>query len=161
MFFSDNCLKLGEVAKKQRWLLVSFFIFGIVSVIVVAMRMYVDDQFSFYSLFKRVIGALFVRGTFYGNSALWFLLTLFIVKLLYFYIHTKVSDYFIVIVTFFILLLNFGLKQQNATINFMLSIPDYLYNSISGLMFYALGHVFKKNNTVQKYLFLHSVFMFY
>lgn len=108
---------------------------------------------------KTAIWINVVRGSFIGNSALWFLFTFFIVKLFYELIHRKVKDEIIATIAFLTLIINYGLKCLLPSYSSLLSVPEYFYNSVSGIMFYALGHLLSKRQYEAK-VFVVSILLY-
>lgn len=95
-----------------------------------------DVQSTFFLFLKEII----LFGSFRGNSAVWFLLTLFVVRNLYNYLYLKgLSKKNIAIASFLLIVLVLLLKN-GIHYNF-LYYPRIVYNSILGVFFYSIGHL--------------------
>lgn len=135
--------KAGEslhsvVSKSFHRLIVPYIIFSLIGVFFywldlrlqgpVGMRWFVGQNFRF----------LFHRGTFYGNLPLWFLLTLFLVRLLFnWLVRFRYTD---IILALLILTLYFLRYLDVLGIGHRLIFPYWLYNTIIGLAYYWLGY---------------------
>jgi fucose 4-O-acetylase-like acetyltransferase len=140
MFYNDKPFK--EVVKKGfHTLIIPFLSIGLISLIISFIRNVFIIGSSVYAYFRMVGVAIVLHGGIPGNSALWFLTTLFFVRILYCVMHNRIHDGFIMLITFVILLLNFVLKSKYVFLTPYLSLPDYLYNSLSGLFFFSAGHL--------------------
>ena len=140
MFYNGKPLK--EVVKKGfHSLIIPFLSIGLISLVISFIRNVIILGGGIFDWFKMVGVAIALHGGIPGNSALWFLTTLFFVRILFCVLHKGVHDGFIMLITFVVLILNFVLKNRYTHLLSYLSIPDYLYNSLSGLFFFSAGHL--------------------
>lgn len=119
-------------------LLRPFFIFSLIGHFFYCIHIYLSESCDFFSSSDYLITPvkqIIIEGACLGNSALWFLLTLFFVKVIYNILSALwIKDIYIIV--FFV---------ACAYIMNLLSLdkPLYMANICSGLVFYTLGHLLK------------------
>lgn len=150
MFYKNQSIK--QVWDRKCSLLKPFIIFGLIGLLTYYGRNY--DRISFGSFVKQPLATLLLSGTFCGNSALWFLLTLFLVKCLYSVLSPRLSNTATLLTSLFLTLGIIYLKNR-----LDLKYPEYLYNSIAGLLFYSAG-VELKTHQFDKTVFYISLLLF-
>lgn len=124
-------------------LIIPYIGFFIISTIVYFIRFYVENEnLDFMTLLKIVIFNLFISGSAPGNSAIWFLLAMFFSKLMYVYLSKHFNHNVIVIGAITVLMVNFYLRQSFPD-SILLKWPEYIYCSISALLFYTIGSLMK------------------
>ena len=87
MFYKKRQIK--EVVNRNSRLLKCFVTFGLIGLFTYYGRNY--DNLSVNTIIKQPMATLLLSGTFCGNTALWFLLTLFLVKCLYSLLDLKLN----------------------------------------------------------------------
>lgn len=85
-------------------------------------------SYCFYSI---------VDGCHISNIPIWFLLTLFFVKVLFFMINRATSSFFLWVLICLLPLFLIGFLKQNFS---LFITPLWLYNTISGLFFFSVGY---------------------
>lgn len=137
--FAKTDESLHSVVRKSfHRLIVPYIIFSLIGVFFywldlrlqgpVGMRWFVNQNFRF----------LFHRGTFYGNLPLWFLLTLFLVRLLFnWLVRFRYTDIILALLILTLYLLRY---LDVLGIGHRLLYPYWLYNTIIGLAYYWLGY---------------------
>lgn len=155
-FYKSGVFYNGKSAKEQ-WnnrnkLLVPYFFWGVLGIFTYYLRNIEDLDLS--KLIVQPVMSLFFYGTFEGNSALWFLLSLLIVKCTYPLLILKMKNWQIVALTLIITIGIVITKVNNITI-----FPEYLNNSIAGLLFYVIG-VEMRDEQYNKKIFSLSALIF-
>ena len=117
-------------------LLVPFVVFTIVGHLVECTLDLVVGKFSWLHFLFGPIKYALLRGTDWGNLPLWFLLSLFIVQLLYALLCRRLRDGWICLLGFVVACL---------TYHFGLTKPLYVANVGLGLLAYSMGHYLKDN----------------
>ena len=140
---------IRDASKK---LLCPFVVFSLVGQIVYGIHVYLngDSKFAIFSDYLIIpMKEILWEGSCFGNSALWFLVSLFVVKLIYnIFSGMRIKDvYIIVSLGCIAFLMNM----------YSINKPLYMANICSGMAFYSIGHLFKEcqyNNI----LFVVSIF---
>jgi fucose 4-O-acetylase-like acetyltransferase len=141
MFYHANSNQV-EYKKMFRRLIVPFFIFSLIGTPINIIRMAVHGDLDFIQIVKSIFGVFFL-GSFPGNLPLWFLLSLFIVKLLFNYIYTKTIMRSIKITIIFCVSCIFLLYNVLSSVNGGVRLPYYISNISSGLAFFSLGYLLR------------------
>lgn len=137
---------VGKVVKKSfRRLILPFIVFTIIGeTIKLAINLYLIDESAFYIIKRNILfaGIAIIKfGSSMGNLALWFLPTLFSVRVIY-NLLKRTKIYFLIPLLCSIAPLMFFLDLKS---------PYYLANISSGLFFYAMGDLcrnFKYKNVI-------------
>ncbi|MBQ0075451.1 MAG: acyltransferase family protein [Prevotella sp.] len=120
-----------------------FITFSIVGWCVHSIFMYIQHEHNFVHYFATPIKELLMCGSIQGNLALWFLLSLYFVNILYtFCINKKVNKHVILI---FCVIIACILYEAG------IIYPYYLANTILGLAFYCAGNMYAKKQYEVKY----------
>lgn len=133
-------------------LLCPFVIFSLMGQIVYGIHVYLNGDRNFAGFGDYLINPMreiLWEGSCFGNSALWFLVSLFVVKVVYNKIaRMRIKDaYIIVVFACTAFLMNM----------YSISKPLYMANICSGMAFYSIGHFIKEYQYNNK-LFLASIF---
>ena len=91
------------------------------------------DQFSFDVLFDLFNGKEF----FTYSGAVWFLVCLFNINIIYYYINKITNRWYVIFVALFISVVGYSLSVYS------IDLPYFFDSSLSLLVFFALGHYFK------------------
>lgn len=132
MYFRKADYK-SYLKKNVKHLLIPFFWFSLIGTLfywadLIALK---DFNWLHYILFLKVV----LNGSVPGNTALWFLISLFLVKMIYNLTYTKVQS-------FVIMLSALGIAYLCSFLN--IDSPKYLANASSGLVFFTIGHMLKE-----------------
>lgn len=130
MFYKKRHIK--EVVNRNSRLLKCFVIFGLIGLFTYYCRNY--DNLSVNTIIKQPVATLLLSGTFCGNTALWFLLTLFLVKCLYSLLDLKLNHRAVLLIALILTIVILSFKTR-----FNLKYSEYMYNLMAGLLFYSAG----------------------
>lgn len=148
MFFKKTSLNLRLKQDISR-LLKPFAFFSFIGLIIYWIDLIIaqNNNLDYYTYFIRQI---FSSGFITANSPLWFLFSLFLVRLVYTSLHEKVNDYLILITSFLIAFICY---------KYSITIPKYLANSAIGMVFFICG---KKMRILQynRIIFLVAIFIY-
>ena len=154
-FFKSGMFNKGqslrEVWNHRQNILKPFVVFGLLGLLTYYGRNY--DSLSVGTLVKQPLATLLLSGTFCGNYALWFLLTLFLVKCLHAGLAPRIGNRAIVFAT---LLISISILYFKIILG--LKYPEYLYNTVAGLLFYSAGIELKKRQFDSVVLFVAAIF---
>lgn len=90
VFFKQRPIKY-ELNKNFRRLIIPFIVFSIIGTILLWIKQCIRGELSLGSFFSPIKGII-IQGATPGNLALWFLLSLYIVRLLFLLIYNKLSS---------------------------------------------------------------------
>lgn len=90
MFFKSRPMK-EEIQKSFRRLMIPYIDFSIIGTVLLWGKLLVSNEFSYRSILSS-IKSLLVAGAVPGNLALWFLLSLFIVRILFSWFHMHICS---------------------------------------------------------------------
>ncbi len=124
MFYKERCFK-DEIILGLKKLLIPALSFSIIGYVC-----YISINHLCFSL-SQELNAFYLFGAFHGNIPLWFLFSLFVIKIIYHFsqkYHIK---------SYLIIFFSLGLFFLNKAIGFR---PYWTYYIPLGLLFYALGH---------------------
>lgn len=140
MFYNPNKdLKTTFVVSIKR-LILPYIIFLIIGQVVIGLRLYLDGDLHI-NIITRTISDIIKLGSSYGNSPLWFLFSLFFVRLIFASIKGSLSSIICITVI--------GLFGAYLSYNLEIKTPLYLGNILLGAFFYGLGYLMnllKKTN---------------
>ena len=144
---------IGDTIKKGiRHLIKPFIIFSLVGWLVIVV---VPGMFLFHRdigfLVNDTIRHFLFDGSIRGNYALWFLLSLFIVKCIFSILNNIHVPIFIIVAT--------GSVFAFAHNRYLYNMPVYLGNISNGLLFYSLGYLMRKAQ-YQRYMLITSLAVF-
>lgn len=124
---------------KDGWkrLMIPYIVFTLIGSVFLWLPMIVNGSFRFSQAIISSFRDIIELGSAYGNLALWFLLSLFVVRILFAVIQTRVSRKSLWLTIALPIL--FHLFKGNVNIDF----PFYCSNILSGLAFYTLGFLLK------------------
>jgi len=167
MFFKSG-LETREVARKGwKTLVVPFLVFGGIGIILQAVKWHVFGDMTLEDAWNFQVRRIFLMGSFEGSNPLWFLLSLFFVKVIFNYLRNKnipVGVILGVCVTFVMAnwltkvelgsldavkvsgadgIVKMG-KTVKPAITCLLEFPRYLYNVPCGMIFYCCGTLLKE-----------------
>lgn len=140
-FFFKSGMFVKEIPIKNvivsgfKKLLVPYFLFSIFGYIAYVIQQVIISDISVDSMFIDPAITLLFTGSVLGNLPLWFLLALFLDKVLWqIFIKLKLNNYIIALLSFIICFGGYlgGIK-----------IPFYLWFTFSGLFFYSMGDFFR------------------
>lgn len=149
MFFCYNPETQCEIKKNAKKLLIPFFWFSLIGLFFFYIELIISNDYNWLHYISFPY-SLLLSGSISANSPLWFLSTLFIVKVSYNLLNNLLPIHIILSISVGIALLCFFLG---------LSRPFYLANSAVGLFFYSLGHKFK-DLQYQKIVVIISIIVF-
>lgn len=135
--------KVGEsqhsvVSKSFHRLIIPYIIFSLIGVFFYWLDLRLQGPVGIRWFVVRNVRFLLQKGTFYGNLPLWFLLTLFLVRLLFnWLVRYRYAD---IILVLLILTLYLFRYLNVLGIGYRLLYPYWLYNTIIGLAYYWLGY---------------------
>ena len=143
LFFKSRPLK-DELHKSFRRLINPYIYFSIIGTLLLWVKMGINGDLALRSLLSPIKNIIFF-GSAQGNLALWFLLSLFVVKLSFSFIHTKISlanvrfiKYLWVGVLCIWCLLFIPVYYLLAMNN--IKYPLWLSNISSGMLFFTIGY---------------------
>lgn len=140
MFHKSTDMKT-MITKCAHRLLVPFVVFSIIGQIIYSIKI-IAEQEPIHNL--NFIKTVLFQGAFPGNLALWFLLTLFAVKVIYNYLRlNNIPSYFIIISSFLITICFHFIPFR---------VPYYFANFFSGMFFYTLGYSLREKQFTFKIL---------
>ena len=133
MFYKNQ--SADKVIKKCfRKLIIPFLIFSIIGEIFDIIRILsIGAQWNIISGIKTIIGSLLKTGAIFGNYPLWFLPSLFAVRIIYNCLNKTKRHESLWLLLIIPILLFYTVKIAH------IELPYYLYNVPTGLMFYMLG----------------------
>lgn len=158
-FYKPKPLK--EVVKDSyKRLLVPFCVFSFLGHLLYCLCLYLKGDSNIIHYTLSFIKAILFSGASQGNQPIWFLLSLFIVRIVYSYITArKVPAHIIAILALTISCLLHELIPYLSTPDEGFGIPLYFLNSTSGIFFYAMG-VILRNKQYSGGVILSSVFIY-
>lgn len=146
VFFKQRPIKY-ELNKNFRRLIIPFIVFSIIGTILLWIKQCIRGELSLGSFFSPIKGII-IQGATPGNLALWFLLSLYIVRLLFLLIYNKLSSNHCI--SFKIL---WGgilgcLCTAFIPVHYLLELnhiryPLWLSNISSGILFFTIGYIFR------------------
>lgn len=132
MFHSDNDL----LKRSIRRLLMPWCVFTLIGIVV---KFLIDTSYNFRTIIVEILWG----GASSGNTALWFLLSLFICRIIFsLCIKTHMSPFLLVVIS---LILAFTHNMSS------ISLPYYFGNIPLGLAFYSLGLGLKDKQYLDKF----------
>lgn len=133
MFYKNQ--SADKVIKKCfRKLIIPFLIFSIIGEIFDIIRILsIGAQWDIISGIKTIIGSLLKTGAIFGNYPLWFLPSLFAVRIIYNCLNMRKKHECLWLLLIIPIVLFYTVKIAH------IELPYYLYNVPTGLMFYMLG----------------------
>lgn len=149
MFY--RCESLKSIINGGGKLLYPFCCFGLVGHILECLRLWQDGVNQLGPYIVTPVMQLVKQGSFYGNLPLWFLLTLFIVKVL----ACRYCQYrnWAIVVAIVVIFLSFLLNRID------LEYPYYLSNVLSGMFFYTMGCLLRQKQ-YSKMILLTSIIIY-
>ena len=153
MMFKDRPTK-EVISSSFKRLLVPYMAFSVIGCAIMALQQWVlgHDPFSMWFL-KHEIEWLLANSTFFPTQACWFLLTLFVVRVVYSRLHKNTIALPIIVISVSIILgwliYEFSVKDNIyyalgiGNRSYKLQIPFYIGNMFHGLAFYTLGYWLK------------------
>jgi hypothetical protein len=135
MFFRRKPIKKIAIEGWKK-LIVPYIVFSIVGQLVFAIMDSMSGKNDWMLFAKATIRIPVHQGAVAGNAPLWFLLTLFLVRIIYNILPNNKRVYWIMI----------ALSGLLSFILYLIAFSDYFYigNTLLGLFFYGLGHKFFK-----------------
>ena len=155
MFYKERTNK--DVAKQGvAKLLTPWIVFSVISVLLLSWPRIIEV--GILDCTKETIKSFIVLGTPSQNVSLWFLLTLFFVKLISnFFVIKGIKPFFLLLLSLLLALLFFFLRRYSEE-SPILRYPEYLYNTITGICFFSAGFVLKERQ-FSKTIVLISLFI--
>lgn len=129
MFFKKNSDWREQLRKDAHHLLIPFLVFSAIGQIFLWINLFAkgDMNWLHYVSFPKW---LLLNGSIPANSPLWFLLSLFIVKIIYNVVSNRISNIYIIVIALGVAFID----------NYSgIYAPYYLANSALGLVFFILG----------------------
>ena len=123
MYYKDRCFK-DELLSGLKKLIIPALFFSFIGYLCYLLINHLDFSIS------QEIDAFYLFGAFHGNIPLWFLFSLFAVRLLYLFLQKCHIN------SFFIIIISLGLFYLDKTIGFR---PYWTYYIPLGLLFYSIG----------------------
>lgn len=149
MFHKEKSVKQVLVQEKNH-LLYPFVIFSFVGVVVKDIQLLIVGDKNWIHYVLSPLKQLVLNGSVGGNLALWFLLSLFLVKLVVSCLQRKISIIIIAVVS---IIISFVLQFD------IVDTPMYIANTASGVFFYCMGN-FLKQRQYQSSFFLSSLVVY-
>ena len=150
-FKSGMFYRPGETSEVARhgWkkLVVPFLVFSGIGIILQCIKWKITGDLTLEYAWKFQVRRIFLMGSFEGSNPLWFLLSLFFVKVIFSWLRNhgvKVGLILGFCVTF--LMANWLIKVEvgpKSPVMPLLEFPRYLYNVPCGMIFYCCGHLLK------------------
>lgn len=146
MFFRRCSIK-KQVKRSYKRLIEPFIYFSIIGTGILWILYAVGGKLTAMRMIKSIV-AIVMYGSFPGNLALWFLLSLFFVRIIFNYFYIKINGCsskaikLMWICVFLIICLQF-IPLYYIRKQYQLPIPYYFFNVSSGLSFYTLGYILK------------------
>jgi len=139
-FFTDKKTNVIAVSGFKR-LMIPYIVFSLIGHCLWCVHLTLTDDFSLRTVLLFPLLEVLKYGAVKGNLALWFLLSLFCVRVLFSVIVKKVNS-IVVFIVFAII---------STILNVLdLTIPDYCENIPAGLMFFSAGFVMKERQYHKK-----------
>lgn len=133
-FWKENTIE-NVIRQGYKRLIKPFIIFSIIGHLLYCVQLYIEKDYYWGHYILSPFKALLRYGCVIGNEPLWFLLSLFIIRILYTLIKNYKISFFLVI----ILCLLIG-----STCNYLdITEPRYLGNVATGLLFYSVGNLWQ------------------
>lgn len=130
--------QLSVVSKSFHRLIVPYIIFSLIGVFFYWLDLRLQGPVGMRWFVVRNVRFLLQRGTFYGNLPLWFLFTLFLVRLIFnLLVRYRYTDIILALLILTLYLLRY---LDVLGIGGHLFYPFWLYNTIMGLAYYWLGY---------------------
>ena len=147
MFYKPNDT-ITVIKKGWKRLIIPYIIYSLLGSCVLCVKLIVSNEFILQNFVITFFSSLVKTGSVPGNLPLWFLFSLFIVRILYNFVHNKLGQKYIwAIISITIILWIFS--------NYVHSIlPMYVLNISTGLFFYLLGNKLKNIHCNWKIVFL-------
>lgn len=136
MFFKPDSNDI-IIRKSSKRLLVPYVIYTILGTIVLCITLLIFDEFDLTCFVITFFSSALKTGSVPGNLPLWFLLSLFLVRIIYNAFYNKFRDKTIWLFIAIPILLKTISERMNVY------LPLYMFNVSSGLFFYLLGHKLK------------------
>ena len=149
--FSANHPGGGRTGYYLRKYIRPFAIYGLIGWLIKGIVKCVGEDCSVYAFLKYTLKAFVLHGSVHGNGALWFLLTLFFVRLAADYVLPKVHPLVVALVCMLIAAAHYCLADSHT--------PWYFGNFFSGLCFFSLGNYFRKHEQ-NKYVVIAAIVVF-
>lgn len=146
MFFRNRPVK-EEIKKSFRRLIVPYIVFTIVGTTLLWIKQIIEGDLSFNSLMTPLY-TIIKYGAAPGNLALWFLPSLFVVRVLFVFIYRKIGLSYsfkrklLWGGVFMILILSY-IPLSYSKESFGIKYPLYFSNISSGLMYYWIGYTLR------------------
>lgn len=136
-------------------LLIPYIVWGGWGFITHYLQPFVAGDISVSYAFLTGLKTIVLSGKIVGNSAIWFLLSLFMVRLLWHFL-VKIDRIIVVVITIVITtVIIISIKQDCSAMLY----PEYLYNTFLGLTFFSIGALLKESQN-HKILFCTSVIVY-
>lgn len=147
-FFKSGMFYNGKNASQQwKKFFIPFILWGIMGLLTYYLRDI--SSLGLSRLILQPAKTLLLSGIFEGNIALWFLLSLFLVRWVYPVLLKFLKNWHIIALSGLLTIVLLELKQY---IHITYTYPEYFYNSLVGLFFYALGVEMRENQYNNKVL---------
>lgn len=159
-FFRVKPLK-QVVSDSYKRLIVPFIIFSILGHLLYCLSLYLQNDYNFIHYTFSFVKAIIFGGCSQGNQPLWFLLSLFFVRVCFsFLVNRKIPIYLIAIATLlFSCLMHELLSVRIQLAGTDIGIPKYVFTTISGMFFYSVGYLLKEKQYLGG-VFLVSILIF-
>lgn len=145
MYHRPSTLR-DAVRKGASKFLYPFVVYTVIGQVFYLFRLYVTDDLTFRHAFLSPIGTILLSGTTSANAPLWFLLSLFLVKVIAVSITRRGIALAVMVAS-----LSVGVVFN--VVHFEITPPHYVINSMVGLSFYCAGYLFRQHQ------FSNSVFI--
>lgn len=147
-------ISINETIKKgAKRFLVPFICFSIIGWTLDSIIIIIEGKASFFSLFIKPFAQIVYLGSSGGNWPLWFLLSLYFVKILASLVHYSKSKIVYAICAIITITIPFLMNY------FKIEKFIWIANTLNGFLFYWLGYKFKEKQFSNVY-FIFSVFLF-
>lgn len=155
MFFHKDIDVLIEIKKGFYRLIIPFIKWSVIGWFIYCLRICIegDDMWMHYVLTP--LKSLILSGSVSGNPPLWFLLTLFLVRVSSCFILKIKNQFALFILMAMCLLTAYILNKINCRF-----VPLYFANSLTGLFFFVSGYCLKEEQQSSRILFLSSLILY-
>lgn len=139
MFFQPND---NIVIIKKGWerLMMPYIIYSLLGTCVLCVKLIISKEFDFQSFVITFFSSIIKTGSVPGNLPLWFLLSLFIVRIVYNASYNKLGNKYIWCILILPVLIKIVFDFTK------IEFPFYIFNIATGIFFYLLGNKLKKMN---------------
>ncbi len=137
MFYKRNSNQKDFIEKSYKHLLVPFVVFSLIGEPLYWVHIAFTEHYDKWQWYLASIKSIFIQGSLKGNGPLWFLLSLFLIRVFYNYIavNVPIKCALLGISVMFLCLVHY----------YQISVWLSITHTISGLLFFTLGDLMRKS----------------